>query len=138
MTRPPLTARLVPAEFHIHCAVADLLGRCADKRWLWTHFPAGEKRDMLTGTRLQRMGLKPGWPDFILISPMGLPYFLELKSAKGDLSHEQQAFARTIRARGLEYSVARSVDQAIEILGGWGVVPLAVSDIIGKPERATP
>lgn len=130
--------RLVPAEFHIHCAVADLLRRCADRRWLWTHFPAGEKRDKITGDRLQRMGLKPGWPDFILISPHGVPYFLELKSKTGELAPAQLDFARTIRARGLEYSVARSVDQAIKILGGWGVVPLAVSDIIGKPERAAP
>lgn len=115
-----------PSEFDIHVSVADLLRRFARKDWVWTHFPAGEKRSEETGARLKRMGLQPGWPDFILIDVRGRLHLLELKSEKGLVQTAQQWFQACMQARGVEYAMARSFEDAIAILARWGVVPVTV------------
>jgi hypothetical protein len=123
--RPSLRPRYRPmpvAELDTHLAVVDLLEKCRDPRWEYSHFPAGEKRDMRTGAILKAMGLKPGWPDFIFVGPLGDLRFLEVKSTYGELSEAQQAFFARMRSRGIECRVARSIDEAIRILTGWGVV----------------
>jgi hypothetical protein len=123
---PPKRRRKIPvSEFSIHCMIADALDRFADKEWVWTHFPAGEARSAVTGARLKRMGLKPGWPDFQFIDINGRIFFLELK---GDsyLSEDQQRFFHAMRERKVECRVARSFDDAIAVLGRWGVVPVSM------------
>jgi hypothetical protein len=118
--KPPI------AELSIHMAVADVLRWAKPERrgWEWTHLPMGEKRDPETAGKLERMGVRPGWPDFIFIGATGF-YFLELKSKTGELSDHQQAFFAAMRARGIECRVARSYDEAIRILAGWGMVPVS-------------
>jgi hypothetical protein len=131
VTRGPQRNRMPPpTELAIHFAVADLLRRCARRDWLYTHFPAGEYRPDETGAKLQRMGLKRGWPDFLFISPQGRLYCLELKSKSGVLDEDQRAFSRVMRSCALAYEVARSVDEAIRILHAWGVVPVTVSEAV--------
>jgi hypothetical protein len=99
---------------------------------LWTHFPSGESRDARTGAKLKHMGLQPGWPDFIIIVP-GLPFsvsricFLELKTIRGRLSPSQQEFRDNAVNIGCLHSVARSVDEAIEVLSRWGAIRRAES-----------
>jgi hypothetical protein len=116
------------AERTIHIMVADTLKRsCKPDRWQWTHLPMGEKRSKVTAGLLERMGVKPGWPDFIFVAWTGHIYFLEIKSAIGELSDHQQAFFAAMRARKIECKVARSYEEAIRILAGWGVVPITVS-----------
>lgn len=87
----------------------------------------GEKRDPKTAALLQRMGVRPGWPDFAFLHWTGHIYFLELKSATGVLGEEQQDFHNFAHAAGIECKVARSYEEAIRILAGWGVVPITVS-----------
>jgi hypothetical protein len=86
----------------------------------------GEKRSPETASLLQRMGVQRGWPDFCFISWTGAIYFLEVKSEKGYLSEDQSAFFAAMRARGIECAVARSYDQAIRILAGWGVIAAGI------------
>ncbi len=77
-----MATRLLPSEFQMHCTVADFMRRFGDPGWLWTHFPAGELRHPLIGAKLQKMGTKPGWADFLLVSPRGQLHTMEL-SRKG-------------------------------------------------------
>ena len=115
--KPPLAS-----EFRTHCAVARLLDYTADPRWIWTHFPSGEKRNELTAARLKAMGLKRGFFDFLLISPDGTHHWLELKRGKAHLTEEQAAFSLAMMARGVPCEVARSYEQAVGILTGWGIL----------------
>lgn len=115
-------------ERSIHIMVADDLARFCKRGWIWTHIPLGEKRSPETARLLSRMGVRPGWPDFIFISPQGVLHFLELKSASGKLTPEQQDFFIAMAERGIEYQIARSYDEAIRILHQWGVVPVTVSE----------
>src|SRR5262245_14012971 len=117
-----------PLEVRTHIALADLLDKACDKRrWIWTHLPFGGKRTEATGALLKRMGVKPGWPDFIFISWTGHFHFLELKrGARGELNEHQQSFFAAMRARNIECRVARSFNEAVRILGQWGVLAPAI------------
>lgn len=90
--------------------------------WLWTHIGHGEKRDKVTAARLQRMGLQPGWPDFILIAPTGVHYWLELKRGRARLTVDQEAFHIAMLKREVPCRVARSFEEAIAILTDWGAI----------------
>jgi hypothetical protein len=122
-----------PSEFQIHCGVADALRMLARPGVLWSHFPSGESRDARTGAKLKHMGLQPGWPDFIIIVPGDDPWaashicFLELKTIRGRLSPSQQEFRDNAVAVGCLHSVARSVDEAVEVLSRWGAIRRAES-----------
>lgn len=124
-TKPPPMA-----EFSLHCMVADDLRRWATPGWNWTHFPAGEYRDPVTGARLKRMGLQPGWPDLILLppkgSPNGRPHFLELKRRGGKLSAWQAGFQLWCMLNDCPYACIDDYKAAVAILQRWGALRASV------------
>ncbi len=93
-----------------------------DPLWMWTHFPAGEHRTAVTGARLKSFGLQPGWPDFILVSPRGQAYFMELKRIGGVLSESQESFRVWAIKLGIPYVVAHTLQEAITAFGAWKCV----------------
>jgi hypothetical protein len=117
-TRPP-----APVEFSTHVMIADALRRWASPDWQWSHFPAGEYRTPATAARLSRMGVRAGWPDFILIPPTGRLHCLELKRARtGRLNDAQQEFAVWCKEHGVPFAIARDFSEALAVLQGWGAV----------------
>jgi hypothetical protein len=67
-------------------------------------------------------GLTKGVPDLLIIAP-GLPIgLLELKTDKGKLSPEQEAFKSDCIIAGVEIAVTYGLDEAIKILEHWRVV----------------
>ena len=115
--------RAPPApEFSIHVMVADVLDRWASPGWRFTHFPSGELRNKITAARLKRMGLKPGWPDFILLSPDALAHFLELKRRGRKLSGDQDGFADWCAAHGYPFAMTDDFGVALATLKTWGAV----------------
>lgn len=117
----------LPKERQTHIAIADALRVGCTPDWLWSHFPAGEHRDEATGALLQRMGLKKGWSDFLLIDHNGDHHWLELKRGKAPLTEEQEAFLAALEARGVACAVARSFDEAVAVLQRWGALRLKVA-----------
>lgn len=75
----------VPRESPLHRDVAALLTQCGSPDWLWRHINA-TARDAREGAIMKRMGVRAGWPDFILVDPCGRVHFLELKRPGGALS----------------------------------------------------
>jgi len=125
-----------PREFAIHCALADMIRRWIMPGWVWTHFPAGEarpavsyagRRVSITGFRLKRMGLNPGFPDFQFFSVEGPCAFLELKRQGQKLSDEQQEIAEALIAAGHLYLVTDDFKEAVERLTAWGVLRAGVA-----------
>ena len=113
-----------PREAVLHIAVADLLRQTCLPRWIWSHFPAGEARDVRTGAKLKRMGLARGWPDFLLVKPArgtsrGQLFCLELKRQGEHLTDEQSAFRDWCDANAVPFAIARTIDEAIAILTEW-------------------
>jgi len=107
--------------------VADVLRRWLMPGWRWTHIPLGEHRTKATAAKLKRMGVNPGWPDIILLSPLGLPHFLELKRRGGDLTDQQDEFKQWCRDRKVPHFVTDSFDAAVAQLKTWGAVRAAIS-----------
>jgi hypothetical protein len=57
-----------------------------------------------------------------VVLPGGRAAYLELKSPTGSLSPAQREFRAARLAAGALHEVARTIDQAIEVLRGWGAV----------------
>ncbi len=131
-TRPPRAT-----EFATHCAVADTIRVSVVDGWIWTHFPAGEERPSFinkhgkrvspAADRLKRMGLNPGFLDLLFISPVGIHHWLELKRGNAELTDAQEHFFYAMQARGVPVAIARSFNEAIDVLKRWGVVRVSVS-----------
>lgn len=112
--------RRAQPEFELQCVVADWMRYAMPARAPWTAFPAGEARTAMTGGRLKRMGLMPGWPDIIVLFD-GLFIGIELKAGKGRMSDEQAAVQHGIIENGGWFQVCRSLDEVQALLRRAGV-----------------
>ena len=128
--RPPA----IP-ELKLHMAVAADLRKWARPEWLWTHFPAGEKRDGTIGAKLKQMGLQPGWADFIFVSPAGLFHALELKRLGAKLNDNQKVFRDQCLTIGCPWEMAATIEQAWDVLERWNVMRIRRADPI-RPDQA--
>src|SRR5580765_8238802 len=115
--RPPAAK-----EFALHCMVADMLRRWIMPGWLWTHFPAGEARTLITGARLKRMGLNRGFPDFQFFHADGRVAFLELKRRGSRLDENQSAVAGHLEDAGHRYAMTDSFEEAVATLVQWKIL----------------
>jgi VRR-NUC domain-containing protein len=116
------------SEFELQCMVVDVLDRWGTRGWKWSHFPSGEYRPWGTGKRLERMGLKRGWPDLVLLSPYPPKlHQLELKRPGEKLTDDQIDHQAFCVGNGYVYAVAFSFKEALAILKDWGAVRASVS-----------
>jgi|GEM_PF-2066550 len=115
-TRKP---RIRTKEVTLHMSVAAFLRHAWPEHLLWTHFPAGERRDARTGAKLKAMGLHPGWGDFIFVLPNGQFAEWELKVVGGELSPVQIAHRDRLLALGCGHAVIRSLDEAEAVGTRW-------------------
>jgi len=115
-----------PKEIAVHIALADLLRRWCMPEWRWTHIPLGEHRSKATANRLKRMGVQPGWPDFIFVGP-GVVFFLELKRRGAGRSNEQNDVASHLMRCGCAYLVTSDFIDAVGTLRDLGIVRASVS-----------
>lgn len=99
-------------EYQLACAVAEYLDYALPDTARFTHIPHGEKRDAKTGAKLKRMGVRKGWPDFIILActrsgPATL--CIELKDGSG-LSPSQRDFRQWCEDCHHSYRVCTSID----------------------------
>lgn len=115
-------------EYELHCQVADVLRRWCSPHWRYTHLPMGERRDMATAMRLKRMGVTPGWPDFMFVHISGTVVWLELKRPGGGarLSEEQEELAAFL-AQAHPHIVTNDFQHALDQLRDLGIVRASVS-----------
>ena len=128
---PPRPVR----ETHLHEAVADLLESIVKLPAMWTCFPAGNTPlPRAYAVKLARMGLKTGWPDFLIVH--GKPYGIELKTVRGRLSKSRYVAARGGRTRfvpgqedvladlegaGMQICIARAIEDVLAALQAWQI-----------------
>lgn len=123
-------------EFKTQCKLAKTIDYSLSPGWRATAFPAGEERPSYVnakgkrvspaGARAKASGVKPGWPDYQFVSPAGRFYGLELKRGNAPLSDDQVAFQMWADQHLIPYEVARSYDEALQILVGWGAIRVAL------------
>lgn len=130
---PPLP-RAQP-ETSLHEAVAELLATVVMLPAMWNCFPAGNVAlPRGSAVKLTRMGLKVGWPDFIVIH--GRAFGIELKSVKGRLSRGRYVETKRGRVRyvegqvdvvaqleaaGMEIAICRSIEDVLAALQAWQI-----------------
>jgi hypothetical protein len=124
--RPRKATTIRPKESVLHCAVAKVLHEHSLPTWRWSHFPSGEKRDVIAGARLKRMGLQRGWPDFVMVSPDGRFYALELKRRGETLTDEQNDFRNWSIARRVPHVVAFAIDDVLTAFDQWGCLRIRI------------
>ncbi len=69
--------------------------------------------------RIFRTGLPRGFSDLFGVAPGGQAFFLEIKTPQGRVRPEQHHFLAEIKKRGALGGIVRSVEDAINILGGY-------------------
>ena len=111
-----------PKEFAVHCALADTIRKSINRGWEWTHIGHGELRSPGAAARLKRMGLRPGFPDFIFVGPRHSVVWLELKREGGRLSEDQARIAKHLIASGFPYLCTDSLKDAVATLCDLGVL----------------
>jgi hypothetical protein len=88
----------------------------------WMHYPAGGRRHPTEAAILKEMGTRAGVPDLLFVID-GRLYGLELKADyHGRLSPEQIATHEAMRRAGAVVGTAAGIDQALAILGEWGII----------------
>ena len=92
------------------------------KFW-WSHFPAGGWRSRAEAGIFKAMGTKSGAGDCLFIPLGGRAHWIELKVNKRKQSDVQIEFEETIVALGCLYAVAYSIDEVLDILRGWEIIP---------------
>lgn len=63
-------------------------------------------------------GLPKGHPDLYGFRPDGKIFYIEVKNANGRVRPEQKQFIQTVKARGALAGIARSVEDALDIVRG--------------------
>jgi hypothetical protein len=119
-------------EISLHIQLVSMLRWCIRPDVIFRHVPNGEQRDPRTAAKLKAMGILPGsadlefhwaemdteWPD----RKCRRMLHLELKVGNRQRTESQIAFDLVMRLLGDEYHIARTVNQAIEILGTRGLL----------------
>lgn len=82
------------------------------------HSPNGGRRDEREGARFKLMGVRPGFPDLILLFPRGKCPFLgiEMKSARGYQTEHQKEYQRYFESIGARYEIVRTKEQFISVV----------------------
>ena len=92
-----------------------------DHRFDLIHIPNEGKRTRWEGTRLQRMGLRAGTPDY-LVQQNGEPIgWMEFKFGKNTLTDTQKEFKNYCEKGGFRYAIIKSFEQFKETLQAWGI-----------------
>ena len=102
-------------EQALQTAVAVYLALALRPPVIWTaigHGGGGKVR----GAILKAMGLKPGWPDVLVIAPGPNVVGIELKSAVGRLSPEQKIVAADMALCNAWHVLCRSVEDVEKAL----------------------
>ncbi len=122
-----MSVRKRQPEQALQRSVAQLLDMILAAPTEWTaigHGGGGATR----GGILKSMGLKPGWPDIIISSPIehsrgrsSLMVGLELKSKDGTVSHHQKVVHAALEKSGWQIFVCRSPEEVISALRVAGI-----------------
>ena len=109
-------------ESSLQSAVAKFLDDVLDHSLVrWTHIASGGKRNIVTARNLKRQGVKPGWPDVIILY-MGRVLMIELKRTRETrISPAQRDFASWANDNGLPTVICRSLGGVEKALKQYGV-----------------
>lgn len=110
------------SEHKLQVSFLDYLTVAGRRDLYWFAVPNAGLRSMRVGAMMKAEGLRPGVADLCFMLPAGRVGWLEFKTRTGSLSVYQQGFKHRCEMLDHPYAVARSLDEAIAIVRGWGVL----------------
>ena len=123
----------------LHIPLVSMLRWCVRPDVIWRHIPLGGHRDAREAAKLKAMGTMPGAADLEFhwcewkepVGKLRRVLHLELKVGNRKQSETQVAYQLAMNLLGDEYHVARSIDEAITILGERGLINSSV-EVCGR------
>jgi VRR-NUC domain len=94
----------------------------AKPRCIYAAVPNGGSRSMIEAVNLKRQGVIAGAGDWVFTWDFGSGW-IELKTEKGMLNSNQEAFRDSCQRLGVKYEVARSLEECIAVLKSWNLLP---------------
>lgn len=111
-----------PSEHKLQAQFMDYLTIAGRRDLYWFAVPNAGLRSLKVGAMMKAEGLRPGVADICFMLEDGKCAWLEMKIETGRLSPYQEGFRHRCQMLGHPYFVARSLDEAIEIARGLGVL----------------
>lgn len=92
-----------------------------DLRLLLHHSPNEGRRSIIEGAHLKASGMRPGFPDLVLLLPSGDWYWLamEFKGKGGRLSDAQKKYAAYLQGHNVKHMVIWSFDEFVDTIQGY-------------------
>lgn len=108
-----------PSEHVIQTRLVDYLAYAARPDVYYFAIPNQANRGIYNATKMKAEGLRSGVADLCFMLPGGRAGWLEMKKPGGSLSATQKKFRDICASLGHHWALAKSVDEAIEILTKW-------------------
>jgi hypothetical protein len=118
----PQRPKRASPEDALQRSVARYLDLVCKQGGFWWTAITNNPRNAIDGARLNRMGVRRGIADILIIGNVGKAYFLELKSTDGRQSEAQKAFESTMKKLGCGYAVCRDLDEVEMRVKIWGLL----------------
>lgn len=113
--RPRRKSRHIESRIQIACVNWF---RAKYPRYLCFSVPNGGSRNAIEAANLKREGALAGVADLIVIGKKRL-LFVEMKTAKGKQSINQELFECTVKSLGFQYVICHSLDEFIRVIEEW-------------------
>ena len=114
--KPPKLIAWEQSEFAVQCSLVDALRKFAAADCLWLHIGNGEARDVITGAKLKRMGLRLRAADLLFLRPGSPALFLELKTSRGTPPNRNARSRRKRSRPARNMRFAAGLDDALALL----------------------
>jgi hypothetical protein len=122
-----------PSEHKLQVQLMDYLAIVARPEIFYFAIPNQSNRHIYSASKMKAEGVRSGVADLCFKIPAGRVGWLEMKTAKGALSETQKAFRDRALALDHLWAMVRSVDEALPVLTGWGVLKDAYRDQSYRP-----
>lgn len=111
-----------PSEHLIQSSLIGVLAYKMRPEIVRFAIPNGGLRNPRVAQQLQSEGVLPGFPDLGFALEAGRTFWLEMKTPKGSLSDYQKGVRFKLERLGHQWAMARSVDEALDLLAKAGVL----------------
>lgn len=108
-----------PSEHKIQAALVDYLYYAARPDIYYFAIPNQANRHIHNAVKMKAEGVRSGVADLCFMLPQGRVGWLEMKKPGGSMSDTQRQFRDICKSLGHLWGLAKSVDEALELLTEW-------------------
>lgn len=110
---------LGPSEHKIQVHLMDYLRYAARPEIYYFAIPNQSNRHIASAAKMKAEGVRSGVADLCFMLPDGRAGWLEMKKPGGSMSPTQKAFRDRCHMLGHRWALAKSIDEALEVLTKW-------------------